>query len=82
MISHYIMLNHANATHEDEEAWTRFQFGEDSCFVNEIILGPASSLTNLEPSANSPHRGKESVSSGLLGGVTSNAELLAEEASL
>lgn len=50
--------------------------------MNEIILGPASSIRNLEPSASSPHREDESVSSGLLRGVASNAERLGEEASL
>lgn len=44
--------------------------------MNEITMGCANSLANLDPIASIPHRVNESVSSALFSGVASRAELL------
>ena len=44
--------------------------------MNEITVGCANSLANLEPIASSPHRMNESVNSVLFSGVACRAELL------
>lgn len=44
--------------------------------MNEIIVGSANSLANLQPVAISPQGVNESVSPGLLSGVANIAELL------
>lgn len=44
--------------------------------MNEITMGCANSLANLDPIASIPHRVNESVSSALFSGVASRVELL------